>query len=133
MFCVRARDLQVPRPIPPRRLCTIAGFYPYSVEEDLLDHSPATQVRRPRLDYESHATGLDCKQLGALLVTARLGSAVEPALVSLRALNGLRVSEATGANFENWGIERAFALWSSRARAARSSPSRRRRIRPPVR
>jgi integrase/recombinase XerD len=35
-----------------RRLCTIAGFYRYAVEEELLDHSPAAHVRRPRLDYE---------------------------------------------------------------------------------
>jgi Phage integrase, N-terminal SAM-like domain len=39
-----------------RRPCTIAGFYRYAVEEELLDHSPAVHVRRPRLDYESHAT-----------------------------------------------------------------------------
>ena len=31
-----------------RRLCTIAGFYRYAVEEELLDHSPAAHVRRPR-------------------------------------------------------------------------------------
>jgi integrase/recombinase XerD len=31
-----------------RRLCTIAEFYKYAVEEDLLDHSPAAHVRRPR-------------------------------------------------------------------------------------
>jgi hypothetical protein len=49
-----------------RRLCSIAGFYRYSVEEDLLDHSPAAHVRRPRLDYESHATGRDRNELGAL-------------------------------------------------------------------
>jgi integrase/recombinase XerD len=30
-----------------RRLCTIAGFYRYAVEEDLLEHSPAAHVRRP--------------------------------------------------------------------------------------
>jgi integrase/recombinase XerD len=42
-----------------RRMCTIAGFYKYAVEEELLDHSPAAHVRRPRLDYESHATALD--------------------------------------------------------------------------
>ena len=42
-----------------RRLCTIAGFYRYAVEEELLEHSPAVHVRRPRLDYESHAVGLD--------------------------------------------------------------------------
>lgn len=39
-----------------RRLCTISGFYRYAVEEELLEHSPAVHVRRPRLDYESHAT-----------------------------------------------------------------------------
>ena len=35
-----------------RRLCTIAGLYKYAVEEELLDHSPAAHVRRPRLDYD---------------------------------------------------------------------------------
>src|SRR5579864_336239 len=89
-----------------RRLCTIAGFYRYAVEEDLLDHSPAAHVRRPRLDYDSHATGLDRNELGALLVAAALGTAAEHALISLLALNGLRVSEATGADIEALGIER---------------------------
>ena len=28
-----------------RRLCTIAGFYKYAVEEELLDHSPAEYAR----------------------------------------------------------------------------------------
>jgi integrase len=30
-----------------RRLSTIAGFYNYAVEEELLDHSPAAHARRP--------------------------------------------------------------------------------------
>jgi integrase/recombinase XerD len=30
-----------------RRLSTIAGFYKYAVEEELLDHSPAAHVRPP--------------------------------------------------------------------------------------
>ena len=89
-----------------RRLCTVAGFYRYAVEEELLEHSPAVHVRRPRLDYESHVTGLDRNELGSLLVAAGLGPAVEHALVSLLALNGLRVSEATGANIEALGLER---------------------------
>jgi Phage integrase, N-terminal SAM-like domain len=58
-----------------RRLSAIAGFYRYPVEEELLDHSPAAHVRRARLDYESHATGLDRDELGALLVAAGLGPA----------------------------------------------------------
>jgi integrase/recombinase XerD len=89
-----------------RRLCTIAGFYRYAVEEELLDHSPAAHVRRLRLDYESHATGLDRNELGALLVAAGLGLPAKHALISLLALNGLRVSEATGANIEALGVER---------------------------
>jgi integrase/recombinase XerD len=104
-----ARDLETrgrSRATITRRLCTIAGFYRYAVEEDLLDHSPAAHVRRPRLDYDSHATALDRNELGTLLVAAGLGPPDEHALISLLALNGLRVSEATGANIENLGVER---------------------------
>ncbi len=89
-----------------RRLSTIAGFFKYAVEEELLDHSPAAHVRRPRVDYESHAAALDRNELGALLVAAGLGSPPEHALISLLALNGLRVSEATGADIEHLGLER---------------------------
>jgi integrase/recombinase XerD len=104
-----ARDLEArgrARATVTRRLCTVAGFYRYAVEEELLDHSPAAHVRRPRLDYESHATGLDRNELGALLVAAGLGAPAEHALISLLALNGLRVSEATGADIEALGVER---------------------------
>jgi site-specific recombinase XerD len=104
-----ARDLEArgrARATITRRLCTVAGFYRYAVEEELLDHSPAAHVRRPRLDYESHAVGLDRSELGALLVAAGLGQPAEHALISLLALNGLRVSEATGAGIEALGIER---------------------------
>jgi integrase/recombinase XerD len=89
-----------------RRLSTIAGFYKYAVEEELLEHSPAAHVRRPRLDYESHATALDRNELGALLVAAGLGPPGEHALISRLALNGLRVSEAAGADIEHLGLER---------------------------
>src|SRR5215469_3910505 len=52
-----ARDLEArgrARATVTRRLCTIAGFYKFAVEEELLEYSPAAHVRRPRLDYESH-------------------------------------------------------------------------------
>jgi hypothetical protein len=49
---------------------------------------------------------LDRNELGALLVTAGLGPSLEHALISLLALNGLRVSEATGADIEHLGLER---------------------------
>jgi site-specific recombinase XerD len=89
-----------------RRLCTVACFYRYAVQEDLIRISPAVHVRRPRLDYESHATGLDRNEVGALLVSAGLSGARDHALLSLLALNGLRVSEALGADIERLGLER---------------------------
>jgi integrase/recombinase XerD len=104
-----ARDLEAAgraRTTITRRRSTIAGVYKYAVEEDLLDHSPAVHVRRPRIDYESHATGLDRNEVGALLVAAGLGISAEHALISLLALNGLRVSEATSADIEALGTER---------------------------
>jgi site-specific recombinase XerD len=57
-----ARDLEAlsrARATVTRRLCTVAGFYKYAVEEELIDHSPTAHVRRPRVDYESHAVALD--------------------------------------------------------------------------
>jgi integrase/recombinase XerD len=92
-----------------RRLCTVAGFFRYAEEEGLVPTSPAVHVRRPRLDYESHAIGLDRNEIGALLVAAGLGAAVEHALISLLALNGLRASEALGADVEALGRSGATA------------------------
>ena len=104
-----ARDLEErgrARATVARRLCTVTGFYRYAEEEGLLERSPAAHVRRPRLDYESHATGLDRNEVGSLLVAAGLASAREHALVSLLAINGLRVSEALGADIEALSLER---------------------------
>jgi site-specific recombinase XerC len=88
-----------------RRLCTTAGFYKYTVEEELFQHSPVAHVRRPRVDYESHAAALD-RTSGALLVAAGLGPPTEHAPISLLAQNGLRVSEAVGADIEHLDLER---------------------------
>ena len=104
-----ARDMEArgrARATVTRRLSTIAGSCKYAVEEELLGTSPAAHVRRPRVDYESHAVALDRNELGALLVAAGLGPPAEHALISLLALNGLRVSEATGADIEHLGLER---------------------------
>ena len=90
-----------------RRLCTVAGFYRYAVEEELLDHSPATHVRRPRLDYESHATALDRNELGALLVAAGLGSPAEHALISLVALNAYEPPKPPAPTSNTWASSAA--------------------------
>jgi integrase/recombinase XerD len=83
-----------------------ACFYRYVEQEGLMAVSPAAHVRRPRLDYESHATGLDRNEVGAMLVAAGLAGGRDHALISLLALNGLRVSEAIGADIEDLGLER---------------------------
>jgi integrase/recombinase XerD len=117
-----ARDLETrgrARATITRGLCTIAGFYRHAVEEDPLDHSPAAHVRRLPLDYESHAIGLDRNELSALLVAAGLGSPGRHALISLLALNGLRVSEATGASIEALGVERGHRTLVITRKAAR--------------
>jgi integrase len=49
---------------------------------------------------------LDRNELGALLVAAGLGPPAEHALISLLALNGLRVSEAAGAESQALSVER---------------------------
>jgi integrase/recombinase XerD len=95
-----------------RRLYTIVGFYRYAEEEGVIEHSPAVHIRRPRIDYESHVAHLDRNELRAILVAAGLSSPRDHALVSSLALNGLRVSEAIGANIEALGQERGHRTLS---------------------
>jgi hypothetical protein len=83
-------------------LSTIAGFYKYTVEEELLDRSPAAHVRRPRVDCESHA--MERNELSALLVAAGLGPRTGYALISLLALNGLQ-----------WLVIRSLPVWMPRS------------------
>ena len=89
-----------------RRLSTLASFYRYCEQEQLVDRNPALNVRRPKVDYESRTLGLDRNELGAFLVQAGLSSPRDHALSSLLALNGLRISEALGADVEDLDFER---------------------------
>lgn len=57
-----ARDLEA-RGLAPAtvasKLVVLAGFYRYCVEEQLIEHSPAVHVRRPKVAQESTRLGLD--------------------------------------------------------------------------
>ena len=122
-----ARDLEArgrARATITRRLCTVAGFYRYAVEEELLDHSPAAHVRWPRLDYESHATGLDRNELGALLVAAGLGRPAEHALIPCWRSTGCGSPKPPAPTSRPWVSSAATAPWSSPAKAERWSSSR---------
>jgi site-specific recombinase XerD len=109
-FARQLEDIGRARATIARRLCTVTALYRYAVEEGLLERSPAVHVRRPRLDYESNATGLDRNEVGAMLVAAGLAGPREHALISLLALNGLRVTEAIGADIERLGLERGHRI-----------------------
>jgi hypothetical protein len=63
------------------------------------------------------------------LVAAGLGPPAEHALISLLALNGVRVSEATGTDIEALGVECGHRTVVITARAARSLLCRPRRAR----
>ena len=89
-----------------RRLSTICGFYKYCAQERLIERDPSAHVRRPKQDYESSTLGLDRNELGAFLVQAGLCGGRDHALACLLALNGLRISEALGADIENLDVNR---------------------------
>ena len=89
-----------------RRISTLASFYRYCEQEELMAKDPAINVRRPKIDNESRTLGLDRNELGAFLVQAGLGSPRDHPLASLLALNGLRISEALGADIEDLDYQR---------------------------
>jgi integrase len=108
-----------------RRLCTIAGFYKYAVEEELLEHSPAAHVRRPRLDYESHATALDRNELGAILLAAGLGPPASTPSSPCSRSTGCECPRPSARTSSTWASSAATGPWSSPARRqGRHHPAR---------
>ena len=93
-----------------RRLSALTSFYRYCEQEGHVERSPATHVRRPRVDNESRTLGLDRNELSAFMVQAGIGTQREHALASLLALNGLRVSEALNADIDDLGFERGHHI-----------------------
>ena len=89
-----------------RRLSTRCSFYRYCHVEGLLARDPAANVRGPKVDPESRTLGLDRNELGAFLVQAGLGSPRDHALISLLAMNGLRISETLGADIDDLDVDR---------------------------
>ena len=113
-----------------RRLSAIAGFYRYCVEEQLIPVSPAVHLRRPKLSYESNATGLDSNELGMFLVQAGLAGGSDHGLGCLLALNGLRISEALNADIEHLGLERGHRTLTITREGGKMSQSPWRRVPP---
>jgi len=88
-----------------RRLSTVCGYYRFAHIDGRIASNPAQYVRRPRV-HPSTQRGMDRGELASFLYTAERTSPMHAALAVLLGLNGLRVSEACGANIEDLGFER---------------------------
>ena len=87
------------------RLCILRSFYRYLEDEDIIFKSPAARVRLPRVSTDSQTRGLDRAEVSRFLITSEYNPTYH-AMCCLLALNGLRISEACGANVEDLGVER---------------------------
>jgi hypothetical protein len=65
-----------------RRLSTVAGFYRFAAIDDVIEHSPAEYVRRPRIDTEGATLGLDRMELSAFIAQGAAAGPVDHALAS---------------------------------------------------
>ncbi|MGO9753600.1 MAG: tyrosine-type recombinase/integrase [Solirubrobacteraceae bacterium] len=84
-------------------LAAIAAYYRRAVHERAIDQDPCAIVERPKpaASEQNQARALSRPQVAQLLAAARARSALHELLVCLLFFNGLRVSEAAGADVED--------------------------------
>jgi hypothetical protein len=87
-----------------RKLVVLTGFYRYCIEVQLLEHSPAVHVRRPKIPSESPRLGLDRAELGAFLVQAGLSGGNDHVLACLLPLTRYGFSAACGADLNDLAL-----------------------------
>lgn len=94
-----------------RRIASLAKFYRYLVIEGPLEHSPVTDVDRPKVSRNHSTTfGLDRDQARALIVQAAKHSPRAHALVQLLIGNGLRISEALNSEIADMSTKRGHRV-----------------------
>jgi len=104
-----------------RHLSTLSGFYRYTLAEDVVARNPVANVKRPKVGTDTVSTGLDKDELAALIRVADADSPRSLALVLLLGLNGLRISEALGADVEDIGTERGHRVLVVRRKGGRKA------------
>ncbi len=102
------------------RLTAIGSAYRYAVENGDLPTNPVQHVRRPKPPSESPTLGLDRAQAQAVLTTAAEGHPRDLALVALLLLNGLRVSEATGATLADLATVRGHRVLTVQGKGSKT-------------
>jgi len=95
-----------------RRLSALSRFcaYAYAIAEEVVGRNPVANVKRPKVASDTVSAGLDRDELAALIRTAEADSPRSLALVLLLGLNGLRISEALGADVTDLGVERGHRV-----------------------
>jgi site-specific recombinase XerD len=88
-----------------RRLSTVCGFYRFAHIDGYISSNPAQYVRRVRIE-PPEGRGLDRNELARFLFEAERRDHHHNALALLLSLNGLRVSEACGADVTDLGEDR---------------------------
>jgi integrase/recombinase XerD len=71
------------------------------VDVGLIEASPVVRVKRPKVSEHSSTVGLNEKELVKLLEAAEAGGLRSAALVTLLALNGLRIGEVLSRDVEH--------------------------------
>ncbi len=85
-----------------RRMSCLSGLYDYAVVDvGLIEASPIVRVKRPKVSEHSTTVGLDEAELIKLLAAAEADGPRSTALITLLALNGLRVGEALTRDVEH--------------------------------
>jgi len=83
-----------------RRLAAVSAFFRFLRSEGVTERNPVEFVRRPRVGRQPGSPALSGVQAGRLLDVAEATGPRDMVLVCLLLLNGLRVSEACGADVE---------------------------------
>ena len=86
------------------RLCILRSFYRYCEDEQIIDRSPATRIRLPKVSQESRTHGMTREEITRFLAASERNP-VQHAMCCLLTLNGLRISEACSANIDDLGVE----------------------------
>ena len=88
-----------------RAQACLSSFFAFALDEDVIDRSPASRVRRPGGTPAQPPAGLTFEELAALLEAAERHNTRSACLLTLLALNGLRLDEALSRDIEHLDVD----------------------------
>ncbi len=105
LYVRHMRDAGLARSTVARRCTALSGFFSYAVDEGLIDASPMTRVRRPKVHKDSSEAGLTKDETVTLLNAAAATNLRLHVLVAVLVHTGVRISEALGADVQDLGAD----------------------------